>query len=59
MSDVHRLGDVGTAIVDDHGHRLARNVVAEVIVVGAHVGPLDEGLVGDADVDETRPGDIC
>ena len=58
VTDVHLLGDVGAAVVDDHAPRGRDGLGAGAGVRGDGVGALGEGRVGELQVDEAGAGDV-
>ena len=58
VADVHRLGDVGRAEVDEDGLRLLRGGDAEARVGGEGGELAFEGAGEEAEIDEAGPGDF-
>ena len=58
MTDVHRLGDVGSREIDHHGAARTDGRHAERRVVKECLGVARVGLRQDAEVDEARSGDV-
>ena len=58
MTDVHRFGDVGRGEIDDDGARIGHRFETQSIIAGGllHACRVDFRL--DAEVDESRPGDL-
>ena len=56
MADMHRLGDVGSAIVEDHGLRRLR-LDAEPLVFRQAIEVRGEEFIGQREVHEPRPGE--
>ena len=54
MADVHRLGDVGRAVIDDEGPRRRRRRDAEPLVARPSPGPAGPASRAQAQVDEAR-----
>ena len=58
MPDVHRLGHVGAAVVDEHLQRRIGSPNPKLFVIIHGLGVVGENLVGHGDVDKPGPGDV-
>ena len=58
MAHVHRLGDIGAAIVHEDATRGGDARRTGSRIGGNRVGPSGQGGVGDLQIDEPRPGDL-
>ncbi len=55
---MHRLGDIGAAVVDQHPAGMGHALGAQPGVGGDRLGALGERLVGELEVDEAGAGDL-
>ena len=58
MPDMHRLRHVGACVVDQDGAGRLPELVAELVVCRGPIRPFGERFGGQAQIDETGPGNV-